>query len=346
MRNFLLLLATASVPFLASAQLNNLLKDPNIAWAATFETEHDFRLSPKSRTTQIQLTKFSLPENGCVKFVTDNWLTYWFLEEMKVGRYNLFSDADLNSPMEQSALMNKITSIDTVITFDPNSYKETMQVIRNDINPDDIAGFRTQQIIFFDKKSGSYGTQLLALAPLVSKTDATGKVIGKNELAWIPMNAAASADLTTKSPDVIWSALMIDKANSLTISKLKTVKNELKKSFGEQLFFETASMKHPVESSGGYGCGEMLTKAEVENMTMQIDTVITFDPETYKETVQIVKNTYNPSELKEVIMAQEWYYDNKQKILANRLKALAPYVEITDTNQNLLYKRVQFYLHF
>lgn len=346
MRNFLLPLALVLLPLFASAQLSDLLKNPNIAWAATFETEHDFRLSNKSETSKIQLTKFSLPENACVKFLTDNWLANWFLEEMKSGHYKLYGDPTLSLIVSHSTFMDRVTTIDTVVTFDPNSYEERMQVIRNDINADDIVGFRTQQAIYFDKKTGNYDTRLLGLAPLVKQTDPTGAVIGKLPLAWLPMYDVAAAGLTDKNPDVIWSALLIDKANSLEISKLKTVKNELKKDFSEQIFQEVTSMKHPVESSAAFGCGNLLTKSEIEHLTTEIDTIITFDPVTFKETMQIVKNAYNPAALSQVVLAQEWYFDNRRKLLANRLKAIAPYVEVLDANKKLLYNRIEFYLHF
>lgn len=346
MRNLMLLFAIAFLPLLATAQLNELLKDPNIAWAATFETEHDFRLNTASKTTKIQLNKLTYPENGCVKFLTDNWLAHWLLDEMKADRYKLYGDPTLSIIVSHSTFLNKVTFIDTVITFDPNSYEEKVQVIRNDLNPDDIKGFRTQQVIYYDKKAGSYSTKLLALAPMVNQTDANGNVSGKFPLAWLPMAESSSNDLSVKNPDIIWSALLIDKANILEISTLKTIKNDLKKSFGEQIFIEAASMKHPVESSGGYGCGEFLSKAEVERITTRIDTIITFDPETFIETVQIVKNFYNPNDLKQVILAQEWYFDNRRKVVANRLKAVAPYIEVRDADNNFLYNRIEFFLHF
>jgi len=47
-----------------------------------------------------------------------------------------------------------------------------------------------------------------------------------------------------------------------------------------------------------------------------------------------------------VMLAQEWYFDNRRKVVANRLKAIAPYVEVVDADKNFLYNRIQFYLHF
>ncbi|MBI5917200.1 MAG: hypothetical protein HY842_17655 [Bacteroidetes bacterium] len=106
-------------------------------------------------------------------------------------------------------------------------------------------------------------------------------------------------------------------------------------------------MKHPVERSQGFGCGELLSKKDIENLYTSIDTVITFDPDTYKETVQIIKNDIRPSDLKKIRLVQEWYYDNRRNVLFNKLKAVAPLVDKFDeTGKKLRYAWPMYYLRF
>jgi|GEM_PF-2867033 len=329
-----MLFAIALLPFLATAQLNELLKDPNITWAATFESEHDFRLSSNHEPGAFQLLKVSNPDNGCANFVHDNWLAHWILKEMIAGRYKAYQDPGLSILVTHTTLVNKVSTIDTVITFDPNSYEERIQVIRNDINPDDIPAFRAQQVIYYDKKSGNFKTQLLALAPMVSLTNPSGVVVGKMPLAWLAMEGSTATSLNLQNPDITWAALLNDKANNLEIGKLKVVKDEWKTSIAQQLFVEAKNTKHQVESSKGFGCGKLLSKKDIENIHNAIDTVITFDPVTLVETMQVIKNEFNPAELRKVRLVQEWYFDDRKKVLVTKLKAVAPLMEDFNESRN------------
>ncbi len=346
MRIFLFPMLLAFLPLSLHAQLSEILKDPNIIWAATFETEHDFRLTSKRETSKIQLKKFTSAESGCVDFNNENWLAQWILKGMSDGKYQAYADPDLSVLVARTTLLNKISTTDTVIVFYPDTYEEVVKVIRNDINPADIKSFRTQQVIFFDKKMGGFGTRLLALAPMVSLTNQEGKVVGSMPLAWLAMESGIAGNLSVKDPDIIWSSLLIDEANCLEISKLNVKKDDKKKTFAEQLFQEALGMKHPVEKSSGYGCGTLLTKKDIENMTAAIDTVVTFNPTTFEESIQIIRNDLNPADIKKVWLAQEWYFDTRRNLLLNRLKALAPTISVTDTNGKVKYTKAMYFLHF
>ncbi|MBI5917199.1 MAG: hypothetical protein HY842_17650 [Bacteroidetes bacterium] len=247
MRIVLFPLLLAFLPVSLPAQLDDILKNPNVTWAATFETEHDFRLNPKQEGSSIQLLKFTYPEEGCVDFVNDNWLAHWILKGMAEGKFKASEDPALSIWVAQSTLMNRITSIDTVITFDPATYEERMQVIRNDLNADDIKALRTYQVIFYDKKSGSFGTRLLALAPMITTTDPTGKPVGQSPVAWLAMDGRMPGNFSLQNPDVAWAALLIDKTNDLEISKLKVVKKRVEAIFCRAIF--TKCSQH--ETSGG-----------------------------------------------------------------------------------------------
>lgn len=335
------------LPFSLSAQIDDLLKNPDVSYLATFESEHDFRLSAKRDKSKIQLLKFH-QKDECLDFATDNWLALWMLEEMANGKYKAYDDPELSIWVAHTTLLNRLSSIDTVITFDPKNYEERMQVIRNDINPADIKAFRTHQAIYFDKKSGTYQTRLLALAPLVTITDPTGKVVNTTPLAWLAMDGKLPSGFSAQSSDVTWSVLLLDRDKPLEISNLKIKKNEWRKPFAEQFFQIVQTTMLPVESaSGGYGCGKLLSKMDIEAEYTSIDTIITFDPVTYVETMQVIRNDYKPANLKRVLLSQEWYFDERRKILCNRLKAMSPLIDRYDeTGKTLMYTYPLYYLRF
>ncbi len=206
MRIIIFPMLLAFLPFSLNAQLSEILKDPNITWAATFETEHDFRLNTQRETSKIQLKKFTYPESGCVDFNNENWLAPWILKGMSDGKYQAYADPDLSVLVARTTLLDKISTTDTVIVFYPDTYEEVVKVIRNDINPADIKSFRTQQVIFYDKKIGGFGTRLLALAPMVSLTNREGKVVGSMPLAWLAIESGIAGNLSLTKPTVWKSA--------------------------------------------------------------------------------------------------------------------------------------------
>jgi isochorismate synthase EntC len=160
------------------------------------------------------------------------------------------------------------------------------------------------------------------------------------------MDGKLQNGFSTQSPDVAWAVLLLDQTNVLEPSKLKVRKDEGKKTFSGLLFQEAKSAKHVVESTENYGCGEKLSPKDIDHMVSSIDTVITFDPATYTKTVQVIKNDFNPADLKKVVLAQEWYYDSRQNRVVNRLRSLAPLMDKHDADGNFLYSKKMFYLHF
>lgn len=341
MRTLLLLICLAYLPIALSAQLNEVLKDPNVTWAAIFTAKRDFRLTATGGLSEIQLTKFTPPENQCANFKNDNWLAQWLIDGMKAGQYRAFDDPEMKVFVGQPVLLSRITQSDVITTFDPATYEEKTRIINNDLKADEIVGFQTSEVIYFDKKSGGYQTCLLALAPMVRIRNDNGSTIGDEPIAWLAMDG----NQPSSPNDVIWSVLSLDKKASFKTNELQVVKDDQKQPFLTSLWQTTKSGKLAVKSSEKYGCGEELPKAALEQMFSVIDTIITFDAETYKESMQIVKHTYDDRDVQTVKLVQEWYFDNRRKMLGSRLKAIAPVIDVKDVNGIFLYNCTMFYLY-
>jgi gliding motility associated protien GldN len=76
-------------------------------------------------------------------------------------------------------------TIDTVITFDPETYEEQLQVVRNDINPEDVKRFRLKEVWFFDEETSTMQVRILGIAPLVDKTDENGNFLYEKPMFWV-----------------------------------------------------------------------------------------------------------------------------------------------------------------
>jgi len=120
---------------------------------------------------------FAYPERPFFKILMDAAI------EGEITVYSAEDDKFTNAltPEEVAA---QGASVDTVITFDPETYEEKIQVVRNDINPEDIKRFRLKEIWFFDEESSTMQVRILGIAPLRDVKDENGNFKYELPLFW------------------------------------------------------------------------------------------------------------------------------------------------------------------
>lgn len=89
-----------------------------------------------------------------------------------------------------------------------------------------------------------------------------------------------------------------------------------------------------------------LTPDEVASMGATIDTVITFDPETYDEQIQIVRNDINPEDVKRFRLKEVWFFDKESSTLQVRILGIAPLIDVKDENGNFKYEKPMFWVYY
>jgi gliding motility associated protien GldN len=94
-------------------------------------------------------------------------------------------DDEFSAPLTPTEVAAKSASIDTVITFDPETYEEQLQVVRNELNPDDVKRYRIKEVWFFDKESSTLNVRILGIAPLIDVNDDSGNFLYENPLFWV-----------------------------------------------------------------------------------------------------------------------------------------------------------------
>ena len=65
-------------------------------------------------------------------------------------------------------------------------------------------------------------------------------------------------------------------------------------------------------------------------MMHRMDTVVTFDPETYEEAVKVVSNDLNIDNIHELRLVQTWFWDERKSRLYIHLDAVAPLYNMVD----------------
>lgn len=89
-----------------------------------------------------------------------------------------------------------------------------------------------------------------------------------------------------------------------------------------------------------------LTPDEVSSMGATIDTVITFDPVTYQESIQVVRNELNPDDVKRFRLKEVWFFDEETSTLQVRILGIAPLLDVKDDNGNFKYEQPMFWVYY
>ena len=103
------------------------------------------------------------------------------------GEIDTYSTEDdkFTYKLEADEVATMGASVDTVITFDPETYEENIQVVRNDLNPEDVKRYRVKEIWFFDEESSTVQTRILGIAPLRDVTDDNGNFRYEQPMFWV-----------------------------------------------------------------------------------------------------------------------------------------------------------------
>lgn len=121
---------------------------------------------------------FAYPEEPLFKILQDAALT---------GSLPVYSTTDdkFSTRISIDELLTIVTKIDTVITFDPETYEEKEQVVRNDINWADVKRYRLKEIWYFDKETSTMQVRIIGIAPLINVTDNEGNFRYEKALFWV-----------------------------------------------------------------------------------------------------------------------------------------------------------------
>lgn len=109
------------------------------------------------------------------------------MDAATAGEITVYSTEDdkFSSQLTPDEVASMGATIDTVITFDPETYEEQIQVVRNDINPEDVKRFRMKEVWFFDEESSTLQVRILGIAPLIDKTDENGNFLYEKPMFWV-----------------------------------------------------------------------------------------------------------------------------------------------------------------
>lgn len=317
------------------------LKNPDIVWAA--EIEQDWVVDIPSLEVEweygITTLKLMRTEKN-YPYWNSTYLADLIFEAALRGEFPVFKDPQCRIPVD---IMKVYPSKDTVITYDPETYEEKRQVYIVEPFPfRDFKAWRLRQVLAYHAKSASWSTTVEAIAPLVAvRNEAWGDSIGLRPLFWFrPDNKRQKIT----SNDIVWAKNTVNKQISthISVDQLKMVKvmDGFQNPMTHQLEVLGKNMKIPFYSSGNE---KPLTPEDRAHMLATTDTVVTFDPETYEEKITVVHNDLNANNIRNLRLVQIWYWDEKKHRLSICLDAVAPLINVMDSEGNFRFQRPLYY---
>ena len=109
------------------------------------------------------------------------------MDAAKSGEITVYSAEDdkFSNKMTIEEVSSIGSSVDTVTTFDPETYEEQIQIVSNDLNPEDVKRFRLKEIWFFDQESSTLQVRIMGIAPLLDERDENGNFKYERPLFWV-----------------------------------------------------------------------------------------------------------------------------------------------------------------
>lgn len=331
MKNFLAFLLV-SLPFITIAQsLDELKQSKEIEWVIETDIEYFFEkdnaLSFGDTTTRSGLSGLAYrtellkidPFQTCMG-TSSRFLTYQILDDLQSGRAKIYDLIDSTNLLKKQMFL----TIDTVYSYDPETFQEYAQVVETSIFSF-MKSYKVKQLWYYHKNEKKVRNKVLEIVPLLWKKQRNGK-IRKEESFRIrfDQNEFQTARPDINQKEIVWMKTTTDRVNLLDA---KVIKGNVIADF-QQLFWEMPRGEeikiYSVENS--FYCAKKQSLSDLIYDTSEaVDTIITFDSETYAESITVEKRlalTYENILGHQV--NQLWFYNFKTKTLNSYLLEMGP----------------------
>lgn len=109
------------------------------------------------------------------------------MQEAEAQRLTLYSPLDdkFSSAMEVDEIKEMWGTHDTITVFNPDTYADSIVVVFNEFNPQDVESYRVKEVWYFDSQRSEMKVRILGIAPIANKYDEEGNFIASMPLFWI-----------------------------------------------------------------------------------------------------------------------------------------------------------------
>lgn len=159
----------------------------------------------RSLTQEAQIIEFDQPRESDVVWERKLWRVIDVREKLNVafrsplkpfftilremsenGDVAVFADEFFREPMTIEQIDQELNRVDTTTVFDYDTYEEKVQVIRNEINWENIKKYRVKEVWYYDKEASVLKARILGISPILDEVDAdTGELKYSRPLFWV-----------------------------------------------------------------------------------------------------------------------------------------------------------------
>lgn len=303
-----------------AAQIERILENPSVSWAA--EIELTLPADPlefsanEDRTAALAVLKLTGEYEPTLQGYVNHSLNAILWDIAENGDWEAYTNADLTRPLDIDELLQIISGPDTVITFDQATYEEKVQIAW-DVRPfpHEMRFVKVRQLLTYNDEEATFKAYTLAIAPF------TGSEAPRFWLK-VPETEDFRADTMIIRPDVTWAARYVTNEASPRVTDFQVLKDDTGPVIDR--FFDRIMADSTVSLYENLLDEEPLSADRRACLFSCIDSVSTYDPETNIEHVEIFHTELMPDQIIDLQLIEELYWQDEDGLLYTRLVAVAP----------------------
>lgn len=349
---FLFVIFTLSFGY---TQIDDLLNNPDIVWVGEIELAYNFKpekLEGEYFPESERRYEYRVRKSDFKQCDFTNTLIDAIIDGVQIGMLPVYDKPGGKRLNKEEIKQICGPRLDTVLLSTPYNYEEKYMIVSNDEPISKLVNVCViRQVWYYDVKTKQFANRTIGISLMIpaERGSENSNSLDKKEeiLYYVEFPNFTDAASQINSPNV---PFCMETMEELDFSNFKILKGNSHQTF-EQFFFQLPKEQkidiYSVES--GYCCNEIVDKEEHYRIFEHtVDTVITFHPITYDETVRTVENPaltfhqYNDN----YRVKQTWYFDAKSHQLVSKLNSVAPTKAEYDENGNFLFDYALFYLCF
>ena len=177
--------------------------------------------------------------------------------------------------------------------------------------------------------------KVISMAPMIMRYNDVGEFLEMEPLFWMkPEALAATPGLMAEN--ITWATRVY---HNFSLESVKVIKG--KQTSGEILEIMIEDLRKNAEDvylgiTFDADGNEKMDAKHIKLLGSSVDSIITFDPKTFKEIIQVVKNDFKGKDIKNIRLMQDWVWDENTKQLSITYIGFKPIIDRVDANGNFL----------
>lgn len=346
MQKVIAFLAWNALPCFLSAQYEQILKDPDVIYAAEMEVVyHLFLPGNEPQANDILFWKNFDPKDQ-TPMEGAELMAHKLLQAIQSGHWPTMRFDSIQHRLVPIKTTDPLELADLVVVFDPVTGEERVVEIKNAVDPARVVAIKAKQLLFYRRKTGAFELFTSAIKLIIGIKNSGDKsenyrIDRMCELPfWLEMpRYSPKKRVKINDPKVVWAAQIRTLENTPVMATLVPLKDTRTPVMQVVLDRFVNDRCYPAQNS----LGDPICFKDRGTLVFSRDTVLIFNAETYEETRTVVDKSIYADQLYKLRLIEEWYWDDRKQRLEIRLSRFAPLRAVLDANDNFRFDAPLFF---